>query len=448
MKIGFICLNLPGHLNPMTAVARQLQTRGHEVVFLYLPSANGLPCTQAEKNDAVNATRPAVSKLAGWEALKFYCGIIAKQTEEILESLPRMVEKAGIDALVLDPMQFFSELGALKLGLPYVSVAVAFYLDYSGYTPFGVGLTDGDRRRLIRTSRLLDAYGLPHETTPEAFARNRKGVAEFARVIYTERTKAYAKEAGIKLDWDAPTALFSKLAHITQVPKEFDFENPLLPPQFYHTGPFYDANARPKIDFPWERLTGEPLIYASMGTILNGQVDVFRAIAAGVAKHKDTQLVLSIGDQLDPKDIGTVPDNAIIVKKAPQVDVLKRASVCITHCGLNTVLESLACGVPQVAFPVTFDQPNIAIRIAAKKTGVTAEFEKLTPDHLSTLLDEVLNNAVYRENARKLQDAIAKTNGLRKAADIIERAFGVSTGAPSDPDLIRRREKSESSFQR
>ena len=429
MKIGFICLNLPGHLNPMTAVAHQLQTRGHEVVFLYLPNANGIPCIQADKNDAVNATRPAVSKLAGWEALKFYNGIIAKETEKILESLPRMVERAEIDALVLDPMQFFAELGAMKLGLPYVSVAVAFYLDYSGYTPFG-------------------AYGWPHETTPEAFARNRKGVAEFTRLISSEGIKAYAKEAGIKVDWDAPTGVFSRLAHITQVPKEFDFENPLLPPQFYHTGPFYDANARPKIDFPWERLTGEPLIYASMGTILNGQVDVFRAIAAGVAKHKDTQLVLSIGDQLDPKDIGTVPDNAIIVKKAPQVDVLKRASVCITHCGLNTVLESLACGVPQVAFPVTFDQPGIGARIAAKKTGVTSEFEKLTPDHLSTLLDEVLNNSVYRENARKLQDAIAKTNGLRKAADIIERAFGASTGALNDPDLIKRREKSESSFQK
>jgi MGT family glycosyltransferase len=429
MKIGFICLNLPGHLNPMTAVANQLQTRGHEVVFLYLPSANGIPCIQAEKNDAVNVTRPAVSKLAGWEALKFYNGIIAKETEKILESLPRMVERAEIDALVLDPMQFFAELGAMKLGLPYVSVAVAFYLDYSGQTP---GC----------------CYGWPHETTPEALARNRKGVAEFTPLAYTERTKAYAKEAGIKLDWDAPTGLFSKLAYITQVPKEFDFENPLLPPQFYHTGPFYDANARPKIDFPWERLTGQPLIYASMGTILNGQVDVFRAIAAGVAKHKDTQLVLSIGDQLDPKDIGTVPDNAIIVKKAPQVDVLKRASVCITHCGLNTVLESLACGVPQVAYPVTFDQPGIGARIAAKKTGVTSEFEKLTPDHLSTVLDEVLNNSVYRENARKLQDVIAKTNGLRKAADIIERVFGASTGAPNDPDLIRRLEKSESSFKR
>ena len=103
MKIGFICLNLPGHLNPMTALARQLQTRGHEVVFLYQSSANGLPCIPADESDEVNATRPAVSKLAGWEALEFYCGIIAKETEKILQSLPQMVERAEIDALVLDP---------------------------------------------------------------------------------------------------------------------------------------------------------------------------------------------------------------------------------------------------------------------------------------------------------------------------------------------------------
>jgi MGT family glycosyltransferase len=362
--------------------------------------------------------------LAGWEALEFYAGIAAKETEKILQSLPQMVKRAGIDALVIDPIQFFAELGAIKLGVPYVSVAVALYLDYSGHTP-------------------LCTYGWPHETTPEALSRNRKGVAEFTRLVSSEGIKAYVKEAGIKVDWDGPTTVFSRLAYITQAPKEFDFENPLSPPQFYHTGPFYDANARPKIDFPWERLTGKPLIYASMGTILNGQADVFRKIVAGAAKHKDTQLVLSIGDQLDPKDIGTVPDNAIIVKKAPQVEVLKQASVCITHAGLNTVLESLACGVPQVAFPVTFDQPGIGARIAAKKTGVTAEFEKLTPDHLSTLLDEVLN-AVYRENARKLQDVIAKTNGLRKAADIIERAFGTRGVQSNNQNMVSHLTKSES----
>jgi zeaxanthin glucosyltransferase len=175
----------------------------------------------------------------------------------------------------------------------------------------------------------------------------------------------------------------------------------------------------------WDRLTGEPLIYASMGTLMNGRADVFRTIVAGVAKHKGTQLVLSIGDQLDPKQIGPVPSNAIIVDQTPQLELLKRTSVCVTHAGLNTVLESLAQGVPQVAIPITFDQPGVAMRIAAKKTGVTMRFEKLTSDHLTTLLGEVLNSPVYRENARRFQDVIAKTDGLSMAADKVERSLGV-----------------------
>jgi zeaxanthin glucosyltransferase len=183
------------------------------------------------------------------------------------------------------------------------------------------------------------------------------------------------------------------------------------------------------VDFPWERLTGEPLIYASMGTILNGRVDVFRTIVAALTKHKDLQLVLSIGDQLDPEQIGPVPGNAIIVKRAPQLELLKQTAVCITHAGLNTVLESLAQGVPQVAIPVAFDQPGVAARIADKQTGVVTSLEKLTAEHLSTLLNEVLNNSTYRDNARKLQKAIANANGLSVAADLVETSLGVTKKA-------------------
>jgi len=102
-----------------------------------------------------------------------------------------------------------------------------------------------------------------------------------------------------------------------------------------------------------------------------------------------------------------VPNNAIIVKKAPQLELLKQASVCITHAGLNTVLESLAQGVPQVAIPVTYDQPGVAARIANKQTGVVTSLDKLTADHLSALLNEVLSNSTYRNNTRSLQKAIA-----------------------------------------
>ncbi|HEX3445584.1 MAG TPA: glycosyltransferase [Chthoniobacterales bacterium] len=405
MKIGFICPNLPGHINPMTALARHLQARNHEVVFLYSPSANGLPCVPGDKSDDMNANRPEVSKLEGESAVAFYCGIAAKETEAIFKSLPGMLERTGVEALVLDPIQFFVELAAMKLGIPYVTVANALYLDFSGYTPPGI-------------------VGWPHEITPEAFARNLGAITGAIRFCYNEGTKAYVKGLGFKTDLDHPSWIFSELAYITQLPKEFDFENPLLPPQFHHTGPFHDGKGRLKVDFPWERLTGEPLIYASMGTIMNGRADVFRTIIAGVAKHKGTQLVLSIGDQLEPKQIGPVPSNAIIVNQAPQLELLKQTSVCITHAGLNTVLESLAQGVPQVAIPVTFDQPGVAARIAHKQTGVVTSLDKLNAGHLAFLVNKVLTDGTYRENARTLQKAIADANGLSRAADLLERAFG------------------------
>jgi zeaxanthin glucosyltransferase len=169
-----------------------------------------------------------------------------------------------------------------------------------------------------------------------------------------------------------------------------------------------------------------------MGTILNGRLDVFRTIVAALANHRGLQLVLSVGDQVDPEQIGRVPNNAVIVKRAPQLELLKRTSVCITHAGLNTVLESLAQGVPQVAIPVTYDQPGVAARIAHRQTGVVTSLDKLTADHLSTLLNEVLHDPIYRDNARKLQKAIAEANGLSAAADLVEECLGVTEKASKE----------------
>jgi zeaxanthin glucosyltransferase len=295
------------------------------------------------------------------------------------------------------------------LCMPYLQVAAAVYFDFSGYTP-------------------LSLYGWPHQTTPAALARNREGVVNFIKLLEraNEGVKAYAKSVGLKIDWEDPGSTISPLASITQIPRAFDFESSHWPSQFHHTGPFHDGKGREDFDFPWERLTGEPLIYASMGTILNGRVDVFRTIVGALAKHRGLQLVLSVGDQINPEQVGPVPNNAIIVKRAPQLELLKQTSVCITHAGLNTVLESLAQGVPQVAIPVAYDQPGVAARIADKRTGAVTSLDKLTADHLSALLDEVLDNAVYRANARKLQKAIAKVNGLSLAADVIEKSLGIT----------------------
>ena len=75
----------------------------------------------------MNANRPEMSKLEGNEALAFYCGVAAKETEAIFKSLPRILGKTGVEALVLDPIQFFVELAAMKLRIPYVTVTNALF---------------------------------------------------------------------------------------------------------------------------------------------------------------------------------------------------------------------------------------------------------------------------------------------------------------------------------
>ena len=156
-------------------------------------------------------------------------------------------------------------------------------------------------------------------------------------------------------------------------------------------------------------------------------VNVFRAIATAAANYQDMQLVLSIGNNLDPQQIGSLPSNAVVVKSAPQLELLKRASVCITHAGFNTVIESLANGVPQVAIPITHDQPGVAARIADKKTGVFVPVTELSASRLSLLLHEVLTDSIYRDNAQRFQKIIAGHNGSAAAGDVLEEAFGLTS---------------------
>src|ERR1700730_9744150 len=418
MKIGFISLAIPGHFNPMSALARQLQSRDHDVVMVSLPMceplarAANLPFISfGEKefpNDKSAEILETLSRLKGEEGLRFTIDAIAQVTHLKWRTFPKLLSANGIDALVLDDCDFYSAVVPIYLGMPYAILSHALHFDFSGYTPLGV-------------------YGWGHENTHEARRRNRQGVTKFTQMLIRNNAELIAEveKPGIKPNWEDPSSLFAGLSWITQCPREFDFESSHWPKQFQHTGPFHDGKGRPELDFPWDRLTGEPIIYASMGTIQNGNPEVFRTMAAAVAKN-GAQTVISIGNVLRPEQIGPVPQNAIVVNHAPQLELLKKASVCITHAGFNTVLEALTQGVPQVAIPVTHDQPGVAARKAAHQTGVVTSLEKLTVSNLATLVDEVLNNSIYRENARKFQQTIAKTNGLSRAADLLEEAFGLT----------------------
>jgi zeaxanthin glucosyltransferase len=65
----------------------------------------------------------------------------------------------------------------------------------------------------------------------------------------------------------------------------------------------------------------------------------------------------------------------------------------------------------------------VAARIAYHKTGVVTSLDKLTPEHLSDLLNQVLEDPAYRNNARRMQMAISEANGLSVAADLVDRTL-------------------------
>ena len=221
----------------------------------------------------------------------------------------------------------------------------------------------------------------------------------------------------------APDAL-STLAQIAQLPEVLEFEMDGRPANLYYTGPFVDARQRPSVEFPWERLDGRPLIYASLGTLQNGSEAIFRTIAEACA-GLNAQLVLSLGGGLDPMLLRSLPGDPVVVSYAPQLELVKKAAAVITHAGLNTVLESLAEGVPLVALPLGNDQPGVAARVAAKGAGVVVPRRKLSVKRLRAAVRAVLEEEQYRDAARRLQTAMREVDGLQRAADIIEDALRI-----------------------
>ena len=420
MRVAFLSLPVPGHLNPMTALAREVQARGHSVVFLSLPDV--APFVQAARLPFVAVSEDAypqgslapylqqLSRLSGAEALSYTVNEMMKgYTETLFQSLPETLRKAGADAIVLDQYQPYIGLVPKYLGMPYVHVSNALHVDYSGRSP-------------------LCFYGR-RPTGSDDTARNREELKRFRVLLEptTAMARQYARKAGLAVDWEDPNSTISPLLWVTQTPRDFDFTCAPDLPQFHYSGPWHDGHGRIPVEFPWERLTGAPIVYVSMGTLQNGVTETFRAIAASARKLKNLQFVLAIGNQLTADQIGETASNVLTVPYAPQIELLKRSSLCITHAGLNTVLEALTFGVPLLAIPITNDQPGVAARIAHKELGLVISQENLSSFDLPALITEAMEDSTLRANVRDLSESIAKTDGLAMAAGLIERALGLRT---------------------
>lgn len=138
--------------------------------------------------------------------------------------------------------------------------------------------------------------------------------------------------------------------------------------------------------------------------------------------------MISLGGSGSSESLQGLPGNPLFVGYAPQLELLKKATLTITHAGLNTTLECLTDGVPMVAIPVAFDQLGNAARIAWTGAGEFVPLSRLSVPRLRGAIQRVLTQESYKKNATRLQAAIRRAGGVSRAADIIEQA--VSIGKP------------------
>lgn len=423
-RMGAFCFPGTGHINPMTALARRLQKRGHEVVIFGIAdtearvNAAGIEfCLIGEKDYPLGTLQKLdqrLGELKGLETFRFTVERVKNTAIMVLRDGPEAVRRMNVEALLVDEADMGGSV-AEHLGLPFVSIACFPPLVRDNRIPpfcFGWGAGRGWLSRL----------------------RNQLGFQVLSRVaapifaVVNRQREAWGLKP-LKHSTDA----LSPLAQIAQLPAVLEFEIGSRPPVLHYTGLFVDERQRPKVDFEWDRLDGRPLVYASLGTLQNGSEDIFRMIAEACA-GLGVQLVISLGGGLDPQRLGPLSGNPMVVWFAPQLEIVKRAAAVITHAGLNTALESLAEGVPLVCIPLGNDQPGVAARLAARGAGVVVPRRKLNARRLRSAVRAVLEDEEYRRAARAVQASMLSIDGLQQAADIVEDALkiGVQVDAPAD----------------
>jgi zeaxanthin glucosyltransferase len=410
---GIISPPVPGHIHPFAALGRELVARGHRVTCLQMIDleqkirSEGLEFEALGLTDHPRGSLPAslatLGTLKGLSALRFTVQAVARTTVMVCRDAPDAIRRRKIDALLVDQMEPAGGAVADHLGIPFMTIcnALAINRDPIAPPPFS-----------------------PWSYRPSRWATARNVVGYKISDWLTHPITRVVAE--YRAQWNLPPLAspddsFSRRAQICQMPREFDFPRVALPRQFHYVGPL--RRPRPQqIAFPWERLDGRPLVYASLGTLQNSREAVFRCFAEA-CRELDVQMVISHGGGLTDAQASNLPGSPLVVRYAPQEELLARAQLTLTHAGLNTVLDSLTHGVPIVAVPITYEQPAIARRVEWHGCGESISHSALSVGRLRRRLIGVMDDPRYRAAAGRIRTGISTAGGVQWATSLIESAL-------------------------
>lgn len=383
-KIVFFCIPAHGHTNPTLGVVRELIARGHQVWYYSYNmlrdkiEAAGATFISCDGYDMEQKLSPKDAARIG-KNLAFSTKILVDTTLALDDKVCADMQRLQPDCIVADSMAAWGKAVALKLGIPFVCSTTTFAFNQHSAKIMKQGA--GDLLNMILS------------------------IPKTSKQIKRLQDKGYQVKSVLDLigsDDKAHTIVYTS--------PEFQPASDTFSDKFAFVGP----SVRPA-EGVFEK-TKDILVYISMGTVNNDLMPLYKNCISALA---DTpyQVVLSVGNLVSMEEFGALPENVSVFSHVDQIAVLQHTDVFISHCGMNSVSESLYFGVPLVMLPQTAEQGGVAQRVLELGAGV-----KLSKTDAPSVLDginRVLTDSAYRNNAAAIGEGFKQCSGAKGAADKI-----------------------------
>lgn len=383
-KIVFFCIPAHGHTNPTLGVVRELISRGHQVwyysynIMCEKIEATGAAFVSCDDYDMEQKLTPKDAVRVSKD-LAFSTQILVDTTLALDDKVCADMELLKPDCIVADSMAVWGKAVALKLGIPFVSSTTTFAFNQ-------------------HSAKIMK------QSTGELF-RMLISMPKISKNIKRLQEKGYPVKSVLDIirnDDNTHTIVYTS--------PEFQPCSETFSDKYVFVGP----SIRPASDEFVKK--HEKLIYISMGTVNNDMMPLYKKCIAALA-DTEYQVIMSVGNLVSIDEFGTLPENISVYEYVDQIAALQAADVFLSHCGMNSVNESLYFGVPLVMLPQTAEQGGVAERVHQLGAGI--KMKKADIPSILNAINTLLSDAAYKENAMKISDGFKRCSGAKGAADKI-----------------------------
>ncbi|QPF94801.1 nucleotide disphospho-sugar-binding domain-containing protein [Bradyrhizobium commune] len=411
----FVTAHLGGNVSPIMQVVRRLVVAGHSVRVM----SDGLNRRDVEAAGARFRTwQRAPSRVdrnreedpPDWSVddkqgigmvAQFLAGTAQAYAEDTIEEL----RQEPADLVVCFDMLLGPMLGAEAIGqkLALLGTMISFF-PLPGIAPLGSGLgiarTPADTA--IQDASRLEMTAIFDSALPE-FNAARKGFGLAPLAHLADQCAAAS-------------------VHWLGTAQAFDFEQAELRPNMRYAGPLMgDPVWADRWCSPWSKDDPRPLVLAGFSTSFQNHAAVLQRVI-DAASSLPVRLLITLGGPIEPHEL--VPaENTVVVRSAPHLEILKEASLVVTHGGHGTVMAALMHRLPMLIIPHGRDQADNAVRVTERGAGLAVS--RMAPtEEIHAALGRLLSEPGFRTRADALGtvvEAEARTSTLMAELEALAR---------------------------